>query len=536
MPYTLNRTDGSVLTTLADGTKNDSITSLTFIGKNFNNYGEAFNENFLRLLEHFASQTPPNSPSLGQLWFDKTNGILKVYQGPVETWKVVPVSNTILGTSNQVTATPTASGVTLSLPQNIHNQATPTFRNLTLTEGAFGVPPLTVSSNFLVNNLNADLLDGQQGSYYTNYNNLTNKPSLGTISSLSTITLGTDTAGNYVKNLVQGSGIALDNPTGVGSTPTIRHAATSIIAPVVQSSNVEGDYSFIKNVTLSYDSYGHATGATITSATESNGIKTVVPYNVAPVAGYTWVNENTLNVAAENKRVTSNTPETTLEIFAGEALDIRVDNAKKAILIDHSDTSTVANTNNLNGNIIRNLSFDTHGHVTAVVSTDLDTRYFTNTGGSLTGFLTLHADPTNTFHAATKQYVDQKNSVIGYVIFYASTGAIYNNVVKNVTVSRYGVGNYRIYLNAGIQTGAIDYVPVVSSIGNTLTMGNTNELYQTAGGVWTHQNTYFDVYLTQTIGYRQGHDQDDIDTSTYFYRQYTDNTTGDGLIRVVLVR
>lgn len=536
MPYTLNRTDGSVLTTLADGTKNDSITSLTFIGKNFNNYGEAFNENFLRLLEHFSSQTPPSSPSLGQLWFDKTNGILKVYQGPVETWKVIPVSNTILGTSNQITANPTASGITLSLPQNIHNQATPTFRNLTLNESAFGVPPLAVNSSFLVSNLNADLLDGQQGSYYSNYNNLTNKPSLGTIASLSTITLGTDTTGNYVTNLVQGSGIAIDNPSGVGSTPTIRHAATSIIAPTVQSSNVEGDYNFIKNVTFTYDSYGHATTTAITSAAESNGFKTVVPYNTTPSSGYTWVSETSPGVLDENKRITANTPETTLEIFAGQALDIRVDNAKKAILIDHSDTSSVTNTNNINGNVIRNLSFDTHGHVTAVVSTDLDTRYFSASGGSLSGFLILHSNPTADFHAATKQYVDQKNSVIGYVIFYASTGAIYNNVVKNVTVSRYGVGNYRIYLNAGIQSGSLDYVPVVSSIGNTLTMENTNELYQTAGGVWTHQSSYFDVYLTQTIGYRQGHAQDDIDTSTYFYRQYTDNTTGDGLIRVILVR
>lgn len=536
MPYTLNRTDGSVLTTLADGTKNDSITSLTFIGKNFNNYGEAFNENFLRLLENFSSQTPPSSPSLGQLWFDKTQGILKVYRGPAETWKVVPVSTTITGTTNQITATPNASGVSLSLPQNVHAQATPTFRNITLSESGFGVPPLTVTSNFLVNNLNADLLDGQQGSYYTNYNNLTNKPSLGTIASLSTITLGTDTSGNYVKNLVAGGGINIDNPSGIGSEPTIRHAPTSIIAPTVQSNNAPGNYNFVKNVTFTYDSYGHTTSATITSEAESNGIKTIVPYNVTPVSGYTWVNENTVGATDENKRITADTPETTLEFFAGQAIDIRVDNAKKAILIDHSDTSNVANTNNLNGNVIRNLSFDTHGHVSSVVSTDLDTRYFPLSGGILSGFVTLNADPTQNLHAATKQYVDQKNSVVGYAVFYASTGAVYNNLVKNVTISRFGVGSYRIFLNVGIQTGGIDYVPVVSSIGNTGSMGNTNELNQIAGSIQAQQSNYFDVYVTQTVGYRQGHDQDDIDTSTYFYRQYTDNPSGDGLIRVVLIR
>ena len=536
MPYTLNRTDGSVLTTLADGTKNDSITSLTFIGKNFNNYGEAFNENFLRLLENFSSQTPPSTPSLGQIWFDKTQGILKVYQGPTETWKVIPVSNTIIGTANQITAAPTASGVTLTLPQNIHPQATPTFRNLTLSESGFGVPPLTVTNSFLVTNLNADLLDGQQGSYYTNYNNLTNKPSLGNIASLSTITLGTDTSGNYVQNLVAGGGINIDSAVGIGNQPTIRHAPTSVIPPTVQSNNVAGDYNFIKNVTFTYDSYGHATTTSIVSGVESNGFKTVIPYNTTPGAGYTWVDESSVGVIPENKRVTAGTPETTLEFFAGQALDIRVDNDKKAILLDHSDTSSVVNTNNLNGNVIRNLSFDTHGHVTAVVSTDLDTRYFSVNGGTLTGFLSLNADPSQNLHAATKQYVDQKNSVIGYAVFYASTGAIYNGLAKNVTVSRFGVGNYRILLNVGIRTGGIDYVPIVSSIGNTATMGNTNELYQTAGSINVQQSDYFDVYVTQTIGYRQGHDQDDIDTSTYFYRQYSDTSSGDGLIRVVLIR
>lgn len=41
-----------------------------------------------------------------------------------------------------------------------------------------GTAPLTVASSTVVTNLNADLLDGQEGSYYNNWNNLTNKPNL----------------------------------------------------------------------------------------------------------------------------------------------------------------------------------------------------------------------------------------------------------------------------------------------------------------------------------------------------------------------
>lgn len=41
---------------------------------------------------------------------------------------------------------------------------------------AIGTSPLSVVSTTLNTNLNADLLDGQHGSYYLDHNNLTNKP------------------------------------------------------------------------------------------------------------------------------------------------------------------------------------------------------------------------------------------------------------------------------------------------------------------------------------------------------------------------
>ena len=409
MPYTLNKTDQSVLLTLADGTKDDTKTSLTFIGKNFNNYGEAFNENFLKLLEHFANELPPSAPILGQLWYDKATRVLKVYQGPIETWRVVPISNNIVGAANQITASTTPSGVQLSLPQNIHNQATPTFRNLTLTENLVGSPPLTVSSSALVTNLNADLLDGKQGSEYGDYTKLTNKPTLGTISSLSTVTLGTNTTGNYVKSITGENGVVVENGSGAGSEPKVRHAATSTIPPVV-TSGLSG-YQFVKNINFKYDSYGHTTETVITGGSESNSFNTVVPYNSLPSEGYTWVNENS-DIEAENKRITANTPETTLEVFGGGAIDVKVDNAKKAILIEHTDTSTAQSTNNLNGTVIRNITVDGYGHITALAAIDLDSRYnnlyVAKSGGTMTGLLTLSGDPTNNNHAATKAYVDSK--------------------------------------------------------------------------------------------------------------------------------
>ena len=54
MAYTINKFDGTLLSTVSDGTI-DQTTSLRFVGKNYAGYGEIQNENFLHLLESFAS-------------------------------------------------------------------------------------------------------------------------------------------------------------------------------------------------------------------------------------------------------------------------------------------------------------------------------------------------------------------------------------------------------------------------------------------------------------------------------------------------
>lgn len=86
MTTTINRTDGSVLTVIADGTV-DTTTSLVLIGKNYANYGDFLNENFVHLLENAASRTAPVSPIEGQLWWDKVATTLKVWTG--DQFKVI---------------------------------------------------------------------------------------------------------------------------------------------------------------------------------------------------------------------------------------------------------------------------------------------------------------------------------------------------------------------------------------------------------------------------------------------------------------
>lgn len=80
MPYTINRYNGNVVTTVADGTV-DTTTDLKLIGKNYAGYGEIQNENFLFLLENFSNPNPPPKPLSGQIWYDSTNSKLKFYDG-----------------------------------------------------------------------------------------------------------------------------------------------------------------------------------------------------------------------------------------------------------------------------------------------------------------------------------------------------------------------------------------------------------------------------------------------------------------------
>jgi hypothetical protein len=77
MPYILNKTNGAILTTIEDASL-DVTTNLTFVGRNYSGYGEAVNENFLKLLENFANTTQPSKPVMGQLWFDTGSQQLKV--------------------------------------------------------------------------------------------------------------------------------------------------------------------------------------------------------------------------------------------------------------------------------------------------------------------------------------------------------------------------------------------------------------------------------------------------------------------------
>lgn len=80
MAVTINKTDGTVLTTIQDGQLDATSTNLSLIGRSYRNYGELVNENFVKLLENFANSSGPNIPIVGQLWYNTSTGYLNLYR------------------------------------------------------------------------------------------------------------------------------------------------------------------------------------------------------------------------------------------------------------------------------------------------------------------------------------------------------------------------------------------------------------------------------------------------------------------------
>lgn len=159
-----------------------------------------------------------------------------------------------------------------------------------------------------------------------------------------------------------------------------------------------------------------------------------------------------------------------LRTFTGTAGRLTVTNGDG---ISGNPTFDLATVTNGGGGTFQKLTVDAYGRVSgssAVVSTDIsalvDSRYLQLAGGTLTNFLTLHADPTSSMHAATKQYVDGVAAGLNY------KDSVRAATTANITLS-------------GAQS--IDGVSVVAGdrvLVKNQTTASANGIYVAAAGAW----------------------------------------------------
>jgi hypothetical protein len=113
MAYVITTTQGAPIATVQDATINTAALGITLIGRDYAGYGAFLNENFVYLLENFASPSDstgtPTNPKLydstnsrtlaltGQLWYDTNTNTLKVWNSSINRWK--PISSSIASVS-----------------------------------------------------------------------------------------------------------------------------------------------------------------------------------------------------------------------------------------------------------------------------------------------------------------------------------------------------------------------------------------------------------------------------------------------------
>lgn len=201
-----------------------------------------------------------------------------------------------------------------------------------------------------------------------------------------------------------GSGTFTANQT-TNNTITISHADTSSVANL--SSDNTGN-TFIQDLSLTFDTYGHVTGATVATGTVSVGDGAMT---VTAGAGLTGGGQ----VGTANQTGAS------------------------SVTISHADTSSVANQSAATNTFISGITFDTYGHVQTI------------TTGSPSGFLTTSGK------AADSELLDGQDSTGFLRLLSSGAEASIDSYTDNGfrAVSYTGHSKHMLSWNAGGSTGTV---------------------------------------------------------------------------------
>jgi len=146
MAYIIVKSNGQVLTTIADGTINTTSSSLGLPGRNYAGYGQTLDTNFVHILENFASNTAPANPLTGQLWFNTNSNILYVCpqdDAPASEWlALATTSSNGVTTFGQVTVTGNVACGNITATNTISGAG-----------GVFGNLSISISANIVDANI-----------------------------------------------------------------------------------------------------------------------------------------------------------------------------------------------------------------------------------------------------------------------------------------------------------------------------------------------------------------------------------------------
>jgi hypothetical protein len=278
--------------------------------------------------------------------------------------------------------------------------------------------------------LDADLLDGESGSYYLDWTNTTNKPdpvitvtltgdvtgtanttltdlASGTVTVATTIAansvaLGTDTTGNYVASLVAGTGIAV-GAAGESATPTVTNTDPGSSQNIFKNIAVSGQSTIVADDNNDTLNVAAGSGISITTAastdtlTVSHADTSSVDNLASDNSGNTFIQDISFTfdgfghvTAASLATGTVSVGDGAMTVTAGSGLTgggqlgTANQTGSSSITLSHADTSSASDLTASGRRYVTGLTFDTYGHVTAY-TTGTETVTDTNTTYSLDG-------------------------------------------------------------------------------------------------------------------------------------------------------
>ena len=468
MAYTINKTDGTVLTTIVDNTL-DETTNLQLPGRGYTGYGESQNENFIKLLENFANTTvnAPSKPVIGQLFYDTTLDQMQVYDGSSfravsgtiissaepsfgaqgdlwynssssqiyvysgTAWTLVgpatssttgAITDTIIdntGTSNNV--------VKLLVDNNIvaivsDNEFTP---QVSLTGYDTVKKGITLGTNITTNRFqgtatDSDKLGGIEAAGYLRSNAADTMTSTLTIANDNALVLGVDSdvtlsqsGSNFIlrNSTVNGDIVFRVNDAGVTTTAlTIDGDTSSLIIP--------------NNITVS--GTANLSALTMTSGT-ANLNNVTVQGNLTVEGTQTILNTSTVEVEDPILLLSSNTSggpsqNSGIQIKRGTSAD------KTLLWNETTDKWTVGSETfvagtfegNITGNVTGNVTGNTTGIHTGNVTGDLTG----NVTGNVTGDVVASTIITNTISSTDSSLIELQDSL-------RVTGSVITNIISS---------------------------------------------------------------------------------------------------------
>lgn len=240
MAYTIVKSDGTVLTTIADGTINTTSTSLGLPGRNYAGYGQTLDTNQVHMLENFADSTPPPNPLRGQLWFNTNDSTLYI----------CPTDGEANGLA-WLSLTSTASGGTTT----------------------FGA--ITVSGNIQANNINLTN-NANANSITTSYLTVTVQANVN-VASVTSGSIGTLTTTSITTGNVANNGTLTGVWTANGSGTANGKAGTSLY---VTGGNLVIDSTSNRGIVADKFYYGNGTPISFEGTYSNTNVQSFLPvYN-----------------------------------------------------------------------------------------------------------------------------------------------------------------------------------------------------------------------------------------------------------------